>query len=247
MDLPYSIGMARAQLTALVVAGAVAGCGGEQRDRATWDGEDRRASPPPLAVAPAPELLKRQCREVAQEHDVTVRCPSRIPAAGIGSRLADLLIEGSGDFEAGRCAWLTGYQYPRPPGRDPDAVFHLLVGGRCEPFPLTTRARRWPASVSDIEPALRLVGNGSLSVGDPPGSPYPRVRPKVVARTTVRDAPALVLAFAPYPGSGTVHGGHEAIVFNRGGDGQTVSMHFTRGSRAQRIDLLRRVAASMHD
>jgi hypothetical protein len=106
--------------------------------------------------------------------------------------------------------------------------------------------------VGGIEPSLRLVGYGSLSVGDPAGTPSPpagtpspRVRPRVVARTTVRGAPALVLAFGPYPGSGTVHGGHEAIVFNEGGDGQTVSMHFARGSRSQRIALLRRVAASM--
>ncbi|MEJ7798862.1 MAG: hypothetical protein WKF42_10220 [Solirubrobacteraceae bacterium] len=159
--------------------------------------------------------------------------------------MAELDVEGTGDFGAGRCAWLTGYQYRWPRGHDPDAVFHLLVGGRCDPFPLTTRAGRWPATVNDIEPSLRLVGAGSLSPGDPATTPSPRVRPRVVVQTTVRGAHALVLAFGPYPGSGTVHGGHQAIVFNHRGDGQTVSMHFTRGSRAQRIGLLRGVAASM--
>lgn len=234
----------RAQLGVLVAAAALVGCGGGQRDSA-GEPENRRVGAPSLAIAAAPELVKRQCRKVAHEQRITARCPSWIPAAGTGERVADLVIEGRGDFEAGRCAWLTGYQYPRPHGRNPGAVFHLLVGGRCQPFPLTTRGRRWPASVNDIEPSLRLVGNGSLSAGDPPGTPFPRVRPQVIARTTVRDAPALVLAFGPYPGSGTVHGGHEAIVFNRGGDGQTVSMHFTRGSQSQRIELLRRVAASL--
>lgn len=237
-------GAACRHLCRTVVTGAfllVAGCGGGSQ--APTD------SPPsgrPLASAPVPELVKRQCRALAKEHEVTVRCPGRIPAVSATARLADLLIpEGSGDFGDGRCAWLTGYQYRRAPGNDRGPVFHLLIGGRCDPFPLSTRAGRWPARVGGIEPSLRLVGYGSLSLGDPAGTPPPRVRPRVVARTTVREAPALVLAFGPLPGSGTVHGGHEAIVFNDRGDGQTVSMHFARGSRSQRIALLQRVAASM--
>ncbi len=223
-----------------VVAQLAAACGSGQPPRT-----DPSRSEPALASAPAPELVARRCQENALRHRMVVRCPGLVPAAGVGSRPGKLRVEGRGDFGAGSCSWLAGFQYPRPPGREPDAVFHLLIGGRCDPFPLTTRNGRWPASVDEIEPSLRLVGSGSLSVGDPAGTRYPRVRPKVVARTTVGGSPALVLAFAPYPESGTIHGGHQAIVFNRGGDGQTVSMHFARGSQTQRVELLRKVAASM--
>jgi len=198
-----------------------------------------------LATALSPAAVTRRCRDVAGIKTVVVRCPTRLPGGGRESRLGNLVVEGSGDWGNGRCEWLTGYRYPRQGGRDPGPVFHLVMGGRCEPLPLTTRDGRWPADVKGLEPSLRLVGYGSLSVGDPPGTPFPRVRPRVLARTSVGTEPALVLAFGPYPGSGTVHGGHQAIVFNRQGEGQTVSLHLTRGTRAQRVALLVEVAESM--
>ena len=226
-------------LVAPVLVLAIAGCGdGEQSTQQPQ--QDAR-----LATALSPAAVTRQCRDVAGIKTVVVRCPTRLPGGGRESLLGNLVVEGSGEWGRSRCDWLTGYRYPRQGGRDPGPVFHLLMGGRCEPLPLTTRDGRWPADVKGIEPSLRLIGYGSLSVGDPPGTPFPRVRPRVLARTSVGTEPALVLAFGPYPGSGTVHGGHQAIVFNYGGQGQTVSLHFTRGSRAQRIALLVDVAESV--
>ena len=173
-----------------------------------------------------------------------MRCPTLIPAPADVSDPVEL------EFVAGRgrsaeCGWLVGFQiagYRRSAG----GVFHMIVGGQCRPLPLTTLPdRRWPRSTRAVDRALALVGAGSLTPGDPPDRRPPPVRPRVIVRTTVAGEKALVLAFDRYPAAGTVHGGHQAIVWNKNGAGLALSVHFRRSIRfEQRLAVLRQVAAS---
>jgi hypothetical protein len=90
---------------------------------------------------------------------------------------------------------------------------HLILGGQPRPFALRGRTG-----------ADRRLGI---------------IRAAVVRSAQVGAAPALVLRAPPYPRGG-VHGGHVIVLWNRGGHGYLVSLHFAGGharySQAQRID-----------
>ena len=79
---------------------------------------------------------------------------------------------------------------------------HLLVGSQ----PRELRLSRGAAVKADAE--MRLPG-----------------RKKLLRRTKVGTAPALVLQSPPYPRGG-VNGGHVAVLWNSDGRGYLVSLHF---------------------
>jgi len=54
-----------------------------------------------------------------------------------------------------------------------------------------------------------------------------------------------MLGWGPYATSGTIHGGHQGLVWNAGGNGYTVTAHFLEGTPPdRRLATLRAVAQS---
>ena len=142
----------------------------------------------------------------------------------------------------GRDEYLTNLE-TRPHGSgDP---YHVLAGGRRGRFSLAVEAGKWPAE-QDTPRNLSLVGAKALKPGqgreDQQDVPLALLR-----RATVRQHPALVLRASQYP-TGGVHGGHLAVVWNQGGNGYTLSMHFQNDSprsEAERQAVLLKAATAM--
>jgi hypothetical protein len=68
----------------------------------------------------------------------------------------------------------------------------------------------------------------------------------VAGVTRVGGEPGLVLAFAGFERAGTIHGGHQALVWNSGSRGHVVSLHVAEGVAAdRRRAMLDAVDASM--
>ena len=188
----------------------LAGCGGGERPA------------PPIAPAREPATTRaagagfeRVCLRAAGSVTIAVLCPARLPLGGF---------EAPRNYGEAPCTYLLNLE-PRVMLRRAGAVFHLLFGGTCRPWSLRTRGGRWPvdAAAARAGEDLRLVGITSEVPGDP-GAGGKRVGLRVLKRTRIGSAPALVLRNPPYPVGG-IHGGHLSVVWNAGGAGYAVSGH----------------------
>lgn len=198
----------RAVLPAVLTlaAGGVGACGGDER----------HASEPPAAGTRAvPASFTRACVRASGRVAVAVLCPARLPAGGF---------EPPRNFGDAPCTYLINLE-PRGMSQRAGAVFHLLFGGTCRGWDLRTRGARWPAHLARAEAAddLRLVGTLGLEPGQSHAEAQ-RVALRVLRRTRVGSAPALVLRNPPYPAGG-IHGGHLSVAWNAGGAGYVVSGH----------------------
>lgn len=167
----------------------------------------------------------RVCRRFAVDAARPARCLTQLPR---GTKVE--LEIGAKDFERRRDAFMIGLQmgFRKPPAR----VFHVLFGGVRGTLPDEPgQDGRWPPDQRARNVVLSLVG---------------MQRPRVLGRTTVRGAGALLLAWSPIGFSGSVHGGHQGILWRAHGATWVVSMHFLQGTpEAERLSLLRRTAASL--
>lgn len=211
-------------LLALVVA-ALAGCGAS----------DVVPEPaPPLPLAAVPGGVTAACTAAAEA--LGTICPALLPAPARGEDLAEALDpEGDGDFARGDNSWLLSWAYraswdaTRPPPRG--RVLHVIAGARRD-------------GGGDEDP-LRLVGSGGLEPGDPPGTESPAVPPVRLGSTTVADTRTDILAWCPLPRGGTIHAGHQGIVWRDSRITYVVSAHFQdRISPDRRLATLRAVAES---
>jgi hypothetical protein len=218
--------LSRGRTIAAALALLAVGCGGPKAS------EDPT---PEERMPPAPQIVADECAVAARTYDGTVYCPVKLPASR-----APMKLEFGGRARTTRSTWQLGLQLR-------GSAFHVLVGGQRRPLPLATDGDRWPRDRSRVRPQLGLVGTGALTPGDAAGTDAPSVRPVVVRDDVyVRGARALLLAFGAYPGSGTIHGGHQALVWNEGGEGVLVSAHFDEDvPSVLRLRLLRAVAESM--
>jgi hypothetical protein len=167
-----------------------------------------------------PAEVTRACASAAATYQGTVRCPAKMPAWRGAPE-----IEFGGRARADRCSWLTGVEMK-------GAASHLLLGGQCRPLELDVDGDRWPAELGSPRRNLALVG---------------AARPRVVRDDlTVGGRRALLIAWTTYTLSGTVHAGHQALIWNAGGEGHVVSAHFDADvPAALRLRLLRATAESM--
>lgn len=189
---------------------ALGGCGGgDPEDVATTGREPVRT--PPAGTLPAPASFTRACaRAAASPRQGAVRpawrvvapCPSLVPVGGF---------ERPRQFGVPPCAPLLDVE-PRGLADRPGAVFHLLLGRRCAPWDLRVRDGRWPARA--FTAAERRDGQDLRLAG----------ALRLLRRTTVRGAPALVLQNPPYP-TGGIHGGHVTVLWNAAGHGAALSGH----------------------
>ncbi|MCW2985206.1 MAG: hypothetical protein JWR63_2776 [Conexibacter sp.] len=181
------------------------------------------AGPAPPHLAALPRAAVRTCAALATTRRVPVRCPTELPAANWTIRYRSLT--------DGPSAYLVDYE-TRGSSKPAGAAFHVLAGGRTPVFDLaTTRAGTWPvradppsATCCNTRPTdLALVG---ARRGRHRGFWYP-VRLRSLRRTTLAGHPALVAQAAGFPNGG-IHGGHLVVLWNQGGAGYVLSMHFMK-------------------
>ncbi len=173
--------------------------------------------------------LGRLCRSAASDTSLAVRCPSWLPRGAWGGRA----------LRSGECDYL--FDLNRRSGRG--GAYHALVGGRCGTFSLRTRSGRWPVKARRIRD-LGLIGSKPLTPGQT-GAPSP-ARLRVLRTTEVVHRRGLLLLATPFPAGG-IHGGHIAAVWNQGGAGYALTLHFTDEgtSDGRRENMVLRAAASM--
>lgn len=206
----------------LVAGGALAACGGS--------GAPRTVATPAPVVESAPASLSPACSRLARRgRRSLVRCPSVLPPGTFAAPRA---------YDVTRCSYLLDLE-PRS-GAD-DEGSHVLVGGRCGPWPLGLHEGGWP-----VDPALRhdlrLVGRRPLRPGGGGGE---TVRLRALRRTTVRSAAALLVRSPPHP-TGGIHGDHVGLLWNEGGAGYVVSVHVpAAASPGALLPVLRTVASTM--
>jgi hypothetical protein len=205
------------RLAVIVVAVGVAGCGGGRataaRTSATNHGGERSAT---RTLQQAPAAVANACRSLARSRTVLVLCPTRLPAGRWGVNHSTL--------RNGRCAYLLDLN-THPFGEN--VPFHALAGGRCQPWPLTTRNGHWPAGPS-LANDLGLIGAGPLRPGQPSTTTTTptRVPPRILRHIHIGAHAGLLLQEASYPNGG-VHGGHLAAIWNQNDNGYVLSLHFT--------------------
>jgi hypothetical protein len=122
---------------------------------------------------------------------------------------------------------------------------HLIFGGQRPTFSLRgTIGQAWPRPGERLPvqqlgiPRLRTIplqGGGTFVQQRPP---------RVVAHVTVRAHPGLVLAAAPYP-LGGIMGGHVLVLWNEGGHGYLVSLHYDSRSRSHSFSRSQRIEAAL--
>jgi hypothetical protein len=188
------------------------------------------------SVSTSQTEIASACRELAQTSRTTILCPTWLPTTVDVQRS---IPQACSYFIEALAKGYTGQEA---------LPFHFIVAGRCRPFSLAVRPDgRWPVRPNKRD-YLSLVGERSLRPG---ASSAPLELPLVIGQETVDGKPALLCRIAPYPNGG-LHGGHYALIWNDGGDGYVVSMHYGRGDSAraptsQNIRDLRRAARSMAD
>jgi hypothetical protein len=229
--LAFALAVAALALVAVAIAAVAA------RDRGGIEGidfvgPDRAAQPLPVL----PRTIVARCAGMSASRDVRVLCPRALPAGRWQTVHASL--------REGRCAYLADLE-TRPPGSG--AAFHALAGGRCGPWPLaTTRTRRWPRAVP-LAGDLGLVGALPLRPGQAERDQrWVRLAAHGPRDTRVAGHPALLLRAAAYPRGG-LHGGHVAVIWNQGGAGYALSLHFSArddaGDVRHALELLRAARA----
>ncbi len=212
------LAMKRALAITVAVIG-LTGCGGSatgKHTKTSGTGPPRSAT---VTLQPTPTTITIACRRLAASRMLPVLCPTRLPE---GRWLVN-----HRTLRGGRCAYLLDLD-TRPLGQS--IPFHALAGGRCGPWPLTTRGGRWPTR-APVSSDLGLIGAKPLRPGQPSTTAPTPVPPRVLRRIDVDGHRGLVLQEAAYPNGG-VHGGHLAVIWNQDGNGYVLSLHFTESPRA---------------
>ncbi len=157
--------------------------------------------------------INQACGAVAIT-SVVVMCPAWLPG-GNSQQWSGGPVGG-----AGGCGYLISIIGGSASAEIP---FHVMFGGRCKRFSLAQAPDgRWPLTPNFTD-YLELIGETPPR----PGSRFPQIpiRLRVVERTTVAAAPAIVVQVAAYPNAG-IQKGHYAIIWNRGTNGYELSFHY---------------------
>jgi hypothetical protein len=171
-----------------------------------------------IPMGPAPAIVQRFCAHAGGQ--MTVLCPTRWP-----HRLRSRVEDGRDLTRPGFAGYLGTFNDPAFHTAD---LGHIILGGERRPFSLSgRRGARWPRrGQAKPDPGSGFVG-----------------RIHVVRRSTVGSDPALVVRTMPYPAGG-IHGGHVVVLWNHGGHGYFVSLHFAGLPRAERIAAALAIARS---
>jgi hypothetical protein len=212
---------------AVLIALAAGGCGS--------GGDDAPREERPAATGPRiPAAMAATCEKIAGDSEIPVLCP---PPGESGGPL-EIVHE---DLDPEPCGYLVNLEAPVAE-RDGPGPSHAVIGGACLPLPVDVPAGRpWPPE----PPSLRLVANPPLESGR-----QPRItRPDVLRPVEVRGQPGLLMQSKPGT-EGGFHGSHYELVWNEGGAGYTVSLHWASGDRGrppapEQVEILQGVADSL--
>jgi hypothetical protein len=205
----------------------MAACGGSSAPADTARPAGSTAAPAraiPLGRPPA--AVERLCRQAARR--TFARCPKEFPRSGDSDRIVTQMLTPRG--YAGYLLSFNDLSFHTSDGG------HVILGGQPKPLELGGRpGRRWPQRAQqepddELKVPARLHG--------------PR-RLVLLQNAEVGGADAIVLRAARYP-IGGVHGGHVIVLWNAGGHGQMVSLHFAtrRYSERDRVTAALAVARS---
>jgi hypothetical protein len=214
----------RAALVALTAL--LAGCGSGEK-------ETPRPRQPAVAAPRIPAAMASTCATIAGDSEIPVLCPP--PAGGDGP-----LEVVHPDLDPEPCGYLVNLEAPLAE-RDGPEPSHAVIGGACLPLPVDVPPGPWPPE----PPSLRLVANPPLESGR-----QPRItRPDVLRSIEVRGQPGLLMQSKPGV-EGGFHGSHYELVWNEGGAGYTVSLHWPSGDRgrpptAEQVRILQALADSL--
>jgi hypothetical protein len=182
--------------------------------------------PPPLTLGPRPRVVERACHRRRLSW-----CPATWPLRPASRP------QGGRDYADGPARLLSFSDFAVE-----GEGGHLLLGERFARYDLRgrpgapfLRPGRDPLRIPSRRRSVRNPGHGRFVTESPA---------RILRRTTVRGHPALVLAAPPYPRGG-LHGGHAIVVWNEGGRGRLVSLHFRDALDRGRYDRGDRVAAAL--
>jgi hypothetical protein len=204
-----------------------------------------RGSPPIKPRAPAhkialgtvPRAVSRFCAGRAAERHFRVLCPTRYPAR---RRSSVELTASSSNSPSYYWASLND-----PAGFPSGDSAHLIFGGQRKAFFLHGRVgAQWP--VSKTHAPLRGLGFPTyFAVPQAGGGMFVATRPAVlVASTTVSGSRALILRAPSYPTGGFM-GGHVIVLWNNGGHGYFVSLHFSVDASGHAYPFAARIATAV--
>jgi hypothetical protein len=187
-----------------------------------------------IALGTSPGVVVSFCRERARRRTFVVLCPTRYPTAG-GSQVTN-----SGQSLLGPSFYWASFN-------DTSGVAdngHLILGGQRPPFSLVgTPGQLWPRP-GQPHPVQQLNVPRWRFTPNQGGGRYVAQRPATVLRdATVGGQPALVLVAPPYPDGGLM-GGHVIVVWNSGGHGYLLSLHF-EAAPGRTYTLAERTAAAL--
>jgi hypothetical protein len=183
------------------------------------DDEATSASDTAIRLGPTPAKVMRTCRELQRRQSAP--CPLRFP------RTRGTRVEVQSLTPLGYRGYLASFNVG---GFASDDGGHVLLAAQPRPLELSGRVNGgWPAPGDAPDAQLRLRARGGF---------------RVVERTTVGAARALVVRAPPYPAGG-VHGGHVIVLWNRRGRGYVVSLHFTDHRDPSHYPERARVAAAL--
>jgi hypothetical protein len=221
----------------LLVVGAFAGvsailAGTPAYPSSFESGRGARAAGIPLA--PTPPAVRRFCRDRAHRHKFQVLCPARWP------HVATSMVTGSGSSVLGPSFYWGSFNDDR--GFDDGDNGHLILGGQRPPFSLAGMPKdTWPRP-GQREPIKSLGLPRYITTPAQGGRSFVAQRPaRVLKHSTVGSSRALVLVAPDYPTGGFM-GGHIIVLWNRGGHGYFVSLHYdgprsgARYTQAQRVN-----------
>src|SRR4051794_37147393 len=176
---------------------------------------ERTAAAIPLGSTPAPVL--RLCRRLQRGSEA--ECPSQFPRRPASHVLVESLTP------HGYRGYLASFNIE---GFSGDDVGHVILGSQPRPLPLRGRPDEpWPSAGAIADPQLKL-GRGL----------------RLLRHVRVGGAAGLALRAPPYPAGG-VHGGHVLVVWNSGGRGYLVSLHFADRRHPTRYPELTRLQAAL--
>jgi hypothetical protein len=213
-----------AVLSTALVAGLASACGSSPDAEPVAHGPSERLraeSARGIPLGPTPALVRTFCTET--EAAIPVLCPAEYPRVR-GSRTSD-----------GRDLTLPGYggylvTFNDTAFRTEDAA-HVFLGGQPGEFSLRGRpGQRWPRPGEDKPDREMRIPAGYRSGRIPGDGNVPtRLRARVVGSGRVAGSQALLLRVPyEYP-EGGVHSEHTILLWNQGGHGYLVSVHFSGG------------------
>jgi hypothetical protein len=188
----------------------------------------------PLGQTPA--AVVHFCHKRATRNVFMVLCPTRYP------RLASSNVMPSGTLLLSPSYYWASFN---DPGFADGDQGHIVLGGQRPPLSLVGRpGQTWPRP-GQRQPIRQLPLPRLLLTPTQHGPPYvAERRPTILHATRVGGAPALVLSAATdYPLGGLLSG-HLIVIWNRGGHGYFISLHFAAYPDQARLQALLEIAAS---